>query len=101
MRRILLLLLMASACRPSSRLSYADGHDGEIPPSAYEHYIRGRMASLEGDHKLAVAEFRLASAIAPDQPELRVAAAEELLAAGMTEHARQELALILKTWPRE
>ncbi len=99
--RFALLLLLVSACHPSNRLRYADGHTAGVPASAYEHYIRGRMAALDGDHKLAVAEFRLASTIAPDQPELRVAAAEELLAAGMTEHARQELRLILERWPRD
>src|SRR5262245_49537745 len=98
---LLILATATTACHPSRRLRYADGHVEDVPPSAYEHYIRGRMAALEGDHKLAIAEFRLASAVAPDQPELRVAAAQELLAAGMTEHSRQELRLILEIWPRD
>ena len=92
---ILGILTIATACRPTQKQAVWH-RQPDIPPSAYEHYIRGKLASVEGDHRLAVAEFRLASAIAPDQPELRVSVAEELLAAGLNEHARQELGLILK-----
>jgi tetratricopeptide (TPR) repeat protein len=71
----------------------------EIAPSAYEHYIRGRLAVEHSQHELAVAEFRMASAVAPEEPELRVAIGEELLALGQLDNAGTEGDSIVANWP--
>src|SRR5689334_12168274 len=73
----------------------------EIAPSAYEHYVRGRLAVEHGEHELAIAEFRMASAVAPDQPELRVAIGEELLSLGQLDNASAEGDAIVGQWPTE
>ena len=62
-----------------------------VPAEAYEHYIEGKRASLSGDHQRAIAHFKLASHAAPDQPELPVAIALELLRAGRLEDAERTL----------
>src|SRR5262245_33779813 len=72
-----------------------------VHPDAYGHYIRGRKAAFEGRHEEAVAELRLAAVYAPDEPSLRVAIAEELLADGRVDEAALEVRAILQRWPEE
>jgi tetratricopeptide (TPR) repeat protein len=96
------VLLLAAACgttRPAPRHPY--GVTPAVSPTAYEHYIRGRMAAEQGDHQLAVVEMRMAAAAAGDDVELRVAVGEQLLAAGQLEAALAEAAATTEAWPFE
>ncbi|MBI4509749.1 MAG: tetratricopeptide repeat protein [Deltaproteobacteria bacterium] len=72
-----------------------------IHPSAYEHYIRARKASIEGRHDEALLQFQRTAAFAPDEVEPRVAIAEELMASGRLHDARLHCEAILARWPRE
>lgn len=86
---------------PRSRYSLV-GSYGPVgpPPGAYEAYLQGRKASVEGRHDDAIAWFRQAAHEAPDELEPRVAIAEELMAAGRLEEARRETDELLRRWPQ-
>jgi tetratricopeptide (TPR) repeat protein len=101
--RLCLLLgaLLATACAGSYRSGIGYGGEPGITPSAYEHYIRGRLAAEDGDHDTAIAEMRMAAASAPDQAEPRLAVGEELLAAGRLDAANHEAAYAVDTWPKD
>jgi tetratricopeptide (TPR) repeat protein len=101
-RLAVVALVTLSACVPRSKWAAVDLYGPPVvPPGAYEHYLRGRLASVEGRHEEAVAEFRLAASMAPDQAEPRIAIAEELLREGRRDAARDEVAEVLRRWPRE
>ncbi len=100
-RTLLVLCLTTAACasRPALRGSGTPDRP-EIPPSAYEHYIRGRIAAERGDHELALIELRMASASADRPLELRVAIGEALMAAGRADEARREAEILCRDSPR-
>src|SRR5215831_2783672 len=105
-RKVLVLLLVtlamsAAGCINRYRTGAGYGGSPGIAPSAYEHYIRGRLAADQGDHVTAIAELRMASASAPDQPEPRIAVGEELLAAGRMDDARAEAGDAIGKWPSD
>jgi tetratricopeptide (TPR) repeat protein len=77
------------------------GAFGHAPPpeDAYTYYIRGRKAAVEGKHHDAVRWFRAAVRLVPDDPSLRVALCEELIAAGDLDAAEQEITVLLERWP--
>lgn len=93
--------LFATACAGTYRTGVGYGGEPGIAPSAYEHYIRGRLAAEGGDHDTAIAEMRMAAASAPDQVEPRLVVGEELLAAGRLDAAQHEAAYVVETWPRD
>src|SRR5215471_2251160 len=94
----LVMGFLATACAGTYRTGVGYGGEPGIAPSAYEHYIRGRLAAEQGDHVTAIAELRMASASAPDQPEPRIAVGEELLAAGRMDDARAEAGDAIGKW---
>src|SRR5512143_3186971 len=100
-RLLLGLLLGASACAGSYRTGIGYTSEVGVAPSAYEHYIRGRIASDRGDHDTAIAELRMASACAPDEIEPRIAVGDELLAAGRFDAARGEAVFAVHEWPKD
>ena len=80
-------------------LALACGGAGTAPPSsppfeaplsgeAYAHYLRGRLAALEGDYPRAAAEMRAAAAAAPGEAAIQVALADALFRAGRRTQAR-------------
>jgi tetratricopeptide (TPR) repeat protein len=97
-----LLLALAPACasRPTV-LPRGYGAQVVTAPSAYEHYVRARIASERGEHDLAIAELRMASASAGSDPELRVALGEELLVAGLLPPAMAEATAATEAWPED
>src|SRR5215468_11231166 len=97
----LVCLAMATGCGNSYRTGVGYGGSPGIPPSAYEHYILGRLAAEHGDHEAAAAELRLASASAPEQPEPRVAVGVELLVGGHVDAARAEASYAVREWPTD
>jgi tetratricopeptide (TPR) repeat protein len=96
-----LLLAGLAACATSYRAGAGYGGEPGVAPSAYEHYLRGRLASDRGEHELAIAEMRMASAAAPDEPEPRVAVGEALLVAGRIDAANAEARDVVDVWPAD
>src|SRR5262245_43057345 len=92
--------LAAGGCT-SYRSGVGYGASPGIAPSAYEHYILGRLAAERGDHETAIAELRQASASAPEQSEPRLAIGDELLVAGHTDGARREASYAIREWPAD
>jgi tetratricopeptide (TPR) repeat protein len=95
----LVLSVQLSACAGSHRAGSGYGNNPRFAPSAYEHYIRGRVASERGDHELAAAEMLMSAAVAPNEPEPRLAVVDELLAAGHVDAAQSEAAFAVASWP--
>jgi tetratricopeptide (TPR) repeat protein len=85
--RGLLLLVALVAC---------GGHRADPPPlrdpplsaAAYAHYLRGRLAAIDGDYLRAAAELRAAAAAAPGEAPIQVALASALYRAGRRQQAR-------------
>ena len=100
-RKLLGLVLSVSmaGCAGSFRSAAGYGTDPRFALSAFEHYIRGRVAAEGGNHELAIAEMRMASAVAPNEPEPRIAVIEELLAAGRVDAAQAEARYAVASWP--
>jgi tetratricopeptide (TPR) repeat protein len=94
-------LALLTACAPGTRSGAGYGGEPGVAPSAYEHYVRGRIAAEDGSHDTALAEFRMAAAAAPDQAELRLAIGNELLDAGRVEPAQAEADAIVAAWPED
>jgi tetratricopeptide (TPR) repeat protein len=90
------LLVAAAAC--SSRPEPV-----KPPPplvaDAYAHYLRGRVAALEGDDETAAREFARAAAVAPDQPAIAIARIEALLGARRRSDAQAAAEHALTRWP--
>jgi tetratricopeptide (TPR) repeat protein len=78
-----------------------DARSAAVSPYAYEHYVRARLASEDGDHDAAITELRLAATVAPDEPELAVAIAEEQILGGDDAGARMQLDATLKRFPSD
>lgn len=101
MKRLWVLALLAACAAPKDG-RWQDLSSYGAPaalPVTYELYLRGRKAAFEGRHEEAAHAFARAVALAPDEPFLRAAYAEELLAYGQSAaalHATQEM---LVHWP--
>ncbi|HTE53062.1 MAG TPA: tetratricopeptide repeat protein [Kofleriaceae bacterium] len=75
-----------------------------LPPlsaQAYRHYLRGRLAAIEGDQARAATELREAAAAASDQPAIRVALADALLRSGSRDEAVREIEGAHARFPRD
>lgn len=99
---IFLALLSLGACgtdRWGGGIGY--GSRPSTSPSAYAHYLRGRLAIENADHDRAIDELRMATAAAPDEAELALSLAEELHAAGHAEAANAAAEALVRRWPEE
>jgi tetratricopeptide (TPR) repeat protein len=96
--RALAVLLFVSACGAGvgRRADYP-----RVSPQSYEHYLRGRLAAERGDHADAAAHFRIAIQASPDEPELRLALAEELVADSNLPEAAGEVRAFVERWPED
>ncbi len=76
----------------------------EAPPplsaAAYSHYLRGRVALLDGKPKQASIEFGRAAQLLPDQPEVVVAYAEALLESDKSSDATAIAIRAATKWPK-
>lgn len=70
-----------------------------LSPAAYSHYLRGRIAVIEGDYDRAVAELNKASLAAPTEAAIRVAYIDALYRTGAKKRARGEVESAQKRWP--
>jgi tetratricopeptide (TPR) repeat protein len=100
-RLAVVLVLSLAACLPARPPRTGAFGREPAPPAAYAEYIRGRAASASGEHAEAAVHFRAAARLAPDDASLRVAVADELLAAGELEAADAEAAALLSRWADE
>jgi len=87
--RGLLLVLgsLALACGGAQRAGQPPS-EAPLSGEAYAHYLRGRLAALEGDYPRAAAEMRAAAAAAPGEAAIQVALADALYRAGRRAQAR-------------
>lgn len=94
--------MVAAGCAAPARPA-ADRPPTAAPltADAYAHYLRGRLASFEGDAARAVRELRAASLAAPDEAPIRVALVEALYRSGDREGARAEIVAAAERWPDE
>jgi tetratricopeptide (TPR) repeat protein len=83
-KRLWIVALLVSCAAPKALRWQDEAYYGTpaFAPATYEHYVRGRKAALEGHHEEAARAFARAVALAPDEPFLQVAHAEELLFSG-------------------
>lgn len=79
------LVLACAGARPAPDASLASA---PLSAEAYAHYLRGRLAALEGDYPRAAAEMRAAAAAAPGEASIQVALADSLYRAGRRDQAR-------------
>lgn len=70
-----------------------------ISAAAYGHYLRGRLASLEGDEVRAAAELRAAAAAAPGEAAIQVALADSLLRSGRRDQALRAIEAAHRRFP--
>jgi tetratricopeptide (TPR) repeat protein len=86
-------LLAACASAPRSPRGTA--------PEAYAAYLEGRLALERGDGSAAAEAFGRAADVEPDEPELRIAAAEALILAGRLPSAKIAADAIVADWPED
>jgi len=79
---------LAVACGGASRTAPTAPTDEPLTGEAYAHYLRGRLAALEGDYPRAAAEMRAAAAAAPGEAPIQVALSDVLFRAGRRDQAR-------------
>ncbi len=75
----LAVVIALGACGGRASVPGPTRYHRAVVPTAYAHYIRGRLASYEHDYATAIREFELARRAAPDEPELTVALFEAIL----------------------
>lgn len=106
--RILALVLAlcagASGCasRPAkSSVPAASRLAAPLSGPAYAAYLRGRLALLEGRYDNAVASYREALALAPDEPRIGAALLGAMQKAGRRQEARATVAAFTSRWPKD
>jgi tetratricopeptide (TPR) repeat protein len=72
-----------------------------ISAAAYGHYLRGRLAALDGDDARAADELRAAALAAPRQAPIQVALADALLRAGRRDQALRIIETAQLRFPRD
>ncbi len=98
---LFLPMLLAACGSRTESLQAPAPPPAPLSASAYSHYLRGRVASFEGDQPLAIREFRAATAAAPDQAPILVAFVDALLAADRLTDARRSIEAAQMRWPHE
>ena len=93
---LLTLLLSLAACSSTPKPS---SPPPALDADAYSHYLRGRIAALEGDDQTAAREFERAALAAPGEPAIAVALIEALLGARQTEAAERAAERAVVRWP--
>ena len=83
----LLLALGCSAVRHIPTPAVTASPHPTTPPQADAHYVRGRLALLQGDLEAAHAAFSMARVFDPNSPELPIALGEVALVGGDREAA--------------
>jgi predicted Zn-dependent protease len=91
-----LALTMATGCHPPAAATTAP-----LPPAAYAHYVRGRIALTGNDYRRAEDELRAAAAAAPDQPHLELARIRVIAKGGRAAEARAAATAATARWPRD
>ncbi|MGZ6076962.1 MAG: tetratricopeptide repeat protein [Myxococcaceae bacterium] len=99
-----LVLLAASPARPRVDVSAMKEameapSDGYSSASAYAHFLRARLLSLQGEHARSVEQLRLALASDPGRPELVLALAEAQARAALPAKAEATVRGLLERRP--
>lgn len=96
---LILLLGIATACGP--RAVARPTAPPPLAPDAYAHYLRGRLAVLEGAYDRAVVELRQAAAAAPDEAMIALALIDATYRTGRKTEARDAVLAAQARWPRQ
>ncbi|MGZ3479862.1 MAG: tetratricopeptide repeat protein, partial [Myxococcaceae bacterium] len=99
-----LVLLAASPARPRVDVSAMKEameapSDGYSSASAYAHFLRARLLSLQGEHARSVEQLRLALVSDPGRPELVLALAEAQARAALPAKAEATVRGLLERRP--
>ncbi len=71
-----------------------------LSAEAYSHYLRGRLASIDGDLELAIVELRAATRAAPQEASIAIALADALYESGDSRAAVRVSTQSTKKWPK-
>ena len=93
---LLTLLVWLSGCPARSETPAVPE---PLPADAYAHYLRGRVAALEGDDETAAREFERAAIAAPGEASIAVARVDALLGARRRRDAESVARRALERWP--
>lgn len=91
-------LVTATACGPKPAARRPP--PPPLEATAYAHYLRGRLAILEGDYDRAATELRAAAAAAPDEAMIALALIDATYRTGAKARARDEIVDATARWPR-
>ncbi len=91
------VLILLAACGPKPPARPVP--PPTLAPAAYAHYLRGRLAMLEGDYERAVTELQAAAAAAPDEAMIVVAQIDATYRTGAKARARDEVVAAEARWP--
>lgn len=108
---LLALVGLGAAAAPASRrpavdrlamreaISAAANDDGIASPASYAHYLRAKLLSLQGHHRDAVDELRLALATDDNNPHLLTQLGQEYARLGDMTRAERELRRVVERHP--
>jgi tetratricopeptide (TPR) repeat protein len=107
--RVAVSVALASAACSGGRAPAARGGPSKavraslepISAAAYGHYLRGRLAAIEGDDARAAAELRAAALAAPREAPIQVALADALLRSGRRDQALRTIETAQLRFPRD
>ena len=107
--RVAVSVALASAACSGGRAPAARGVSSKaaspspepISAAAYGHYLRGRLAAIEGDDTRAAAELRAAALAAPREAPIQVALADALLRSGRRDQALRTIETAQLRFPRD
>jgi tetratricopeptide (TPR) repeat protein len=71
-----------------------------LSAEAYSHYLRGRLASIDGNLELAIVELRAATRAAPQEATIAIALADALYESGDSKAALRVSTQSTKKWPK-
>ena len=71
-----------------------------LSADAYSHYLRGKLASIDGNLQLAIVELRAATRAAPKEATIAIALASALYESGDTKEAVRVSTRSTRVWPR-
>lgn len=94
------LLGMACGSRPKAPTKAPVKIASTLSAEAYSHYLRGRLASIDGNLELAIVELRAATRAAPQEATIAIALANALYESGDSKAALRVSTQSTKQWPK-
>jgi tetratricopeptide (TPR) repeat protein len=98
---LILAAAMALGCGGKSAKAKAPKAPKPLSADGYAHYLRGRVAMIEGDYPSAVSHFRAASAAEPKEPYIFASLVEALFRSGARGDAKEHAERAQVRWPHD